>query len=251
MTEDNKSDIPSSPHLAQYIIARLRTTSFFMFSAGSVPIMMAAAELSNVEGLPEKFQTLFRDASQIWEKFSKDHSPSSFNHLRNEMFHCRNIEAFQHYLSSMLMEVYINRPETMRSSEMIQIEEVLRHGNMTELIYRLAERKINNLSYRGFNEMFSYLKESLGLAISPDQETISTIREAIEVRNIIVHNGCVINSMFLRKTGRQDLSEGDPFPLSLDYVQSSGAIIKDFLEEIDELFICHFGLEFHNISTDA
>jgi len=107
-----------------------------------------------------------------------------------------------------------------------------------------AERKVDDLSYQGFENIMAYLQTSLHMPIKNDPAVFTLVKEAIEVRNIIIHNGGRVNRLFLRRTKRTDLPEGALFPLELDYALTSGKAMLTLVEELDEVFVRHFRLQF-------
>jgi hypothetical protein len=64
-----------------------------------------------------------------------------------EMMLSRGVENFLTYLSEMLGAIFRARPETMRSSATIRVDEVLKHSSMDEFVSYLAEKQVNQLSY--------------------------------------------------------------------------------------------------------
>ena len=120
----------SSPYLMEYLDTRLKANCFFLFASGSTLMMNIASELSDNDKLSDEITSTCKDAAEIWKTFSEEHTPNSFIQVQNEMLHCRNIEAFQHYLSSMFMEIYLQRPEVLKSKEKISIEEVISAVNI-------------------------------------------------------------------------------------------------------------------------
>lgn len=162
----------------------------------------------------------------------------------DEIWHCRNVEAFQQYLSSMLREVFLRRPETLPSSEAVKLSDVLACSDMAKVVRTFAERKVDGLSYQRFDDLMAYLKNTMGPPFQSEQVVLTAAKEAVEVRNIVVHNAVVVNRTFIGRTGRGDLLEGQAFPLDQDYVLKSGKMMGALVEELDAAFIDHFRLRF-------
>jgi len=121
--------------------------------------------------------------------------------MRLELLICRNVESFQQYLSKMIFRVFTERPETMRTSEKVEIREVLECGSMDEFVQYIADRKVNELGYLGLNKLIEYLTTKLGLRFNVTPIVFQAACELIEVRNIIVHNGGYVNRVYLQRTG--------------------------------------------------
>ncbi len=109
---------------------------------------------------------LFRDALQAGNKVLGDEDgiqqlyaslkeaskPENVKRMLLEMALCRYVEAVDFYLAQMLRKVYTQRPEILRARDFtVQISEVLQCGTIDEVIFRVAEKKIQELSYKGCN----------------------------------------------------------------------------------------------------
>ena len=143
----------------------------------------------------------------------------------------------------------MQRAEILKSSETVKISDLLKWGERDDIVSRLAERKVDSLSYQSFGDLIEYLRGTLGLPIPLDDVDISRAREGMEVRNISVHNALVVNSLFVKRTGRTDLVEGKVFPLTLDYVLALTKTMATFVSRLDAAFIQHFDLKFENYVT--
>ncbi len=60
--------------------------------------------------------------------------------------------------------------------------------------------------------------EQFGLDLKAAETQIRWLEEAENVRHILVHNGGKVDEEFLRRTGRKDLTVGEPFPLRWHYL---------------------------------
>jgi hypothetical protein len=231
-----------SQAFARFSFTRVRLLSYFMMVYAIPPTMQTLVRARQEGGLIEKVAHGIEDGLRMWGKFTEDVGPDDFCGMCDEVFLCRQIESLNQFLTEMLFAVFLNRPEALRSSESVRVVDVLAWGDSTTIVRRLAERKIDSLSYRSFDDLMKYLKEDLGLRPSFDDSDLQVVREAIEVRNITVHNSRRINSLFLRRTGRTDLEESVSFPLTLDYVIAASRATHSIVSELDRQFIKHFGL---------
>jgi hypothetical protein len=235
-----------SPALYAFGVNRLHLASFFMLVHSTAPTMTRLTQAIQEGQLPIALCEDLQDATRMWGKFSEDMSAKDFHRLCDEMLLCRTVESLDKYLTEMLLVVFLKHPEALKSSETVKIADVLTWGNSDEIVRRLAERKVNALNYQKFDDILIYLCSDLGLPIVLDEALVGATREAIEVRNIIVHNSRVINMTFLKRTKRFDLVEGQLFPLTLDYVLERGKSIRLLVEALDSAFINHFHLDFAN-----
>jgi hypothetical protein len=70
-----------------------------------------------------------------------------------EMMLSRATENFLTYVTELLTLVFRTRPETLRTSETVRLDAILKHVNMEDLIHELAERRVNQLSYQGMRDL--------------------------------------------------------------------------------------------------
>lgn len=112
----------------------------------------------------------------------------------------RHVENYLNYLSSLLFEIFTQRPETLRSSETVEVATVLNHDTLDDLVRTLAEKKVGALSYSSFQDLADFFQQRFGLQLF-DEKDVPTVVEAVETRNISVHNRCVINRRYCRRTG--------------------------------------------------
>jgi hypothetical protein len=228
--------------MGTYVQERLHAASIFMFTIASLGAMLIHSRREGA--VPDELKDLDEGIRRTWEKFRSDVSPTDFDAFCAEVWQCRNVDALQRYLERMLFEVFTQRPETLRSSEQMRVSDVLACGDMSEVVRRLAEKRVSALAYQGFDDLLSFMTEQLGMPIDKDSADSVAVREGIEVRNIVVHNVCRINRHFLRKTRRSDLVEGERFPLDQTYVIANGASARRLLNTLDATFISHFALKF-------
>ncbi len=112
----------------------------------------------------------------------------------------RHIENFTNYLSKILYEIFLARPETLKSSDKVEISKVLEHSSIESLIIELAEMKVDSLSYSSMVKMSDFFDERFGIKIANDAD-LKLIAKYIEIRNISVHNRCYINKRYIFRVG--------------------------------------------------
>lgn len=171
-------------HLAEFF-------SYIIFTAQRVDEMRisavkALAQINKTE--PEK-DDLKHIATNKLKKY--------FN-LILELWLCRLVESYENYLSSILKDVFLCCPQILKSSEMVKLDEILKYNTMDDFITELTEKKVNELSYSSFDDLFDFFDKKLGIKIIDDTNK-KFVREAIETRNISVHNDCVINRRYINK----------------------------------------------------
>lgn len=159
-----------------------------------------------------------------------------------EMVIVRGTDNFLTYVSELLALVFTSRPETLKSSETIKLEEILQHGTMDDLVKRLAERRVERLSYQGMKDLQKDLSERLGFDIFPSSESLTRAVRIIEVRNLIVHNRGVVNRTFLVRTEDSSLEVGSRIGLVPEPLVDDLDFLAKAVLDIDERASVKFGL---------
>jgi hypothetical protein len=77
----------------------------------------------------------------------------------------RSVDNFLVYIADLLALIYRTRPETLRSSESVPIELIMKHDTMDDLISTLSDMRVNELSYKGMRELSDYLRKKNGAYI--------------------------------------------------------------------------------------
>ncbi|MGZ3524281.1 MAG: hypothetical protein ACXU9L_05770 [Thermodesulfobacteriota bacterium] len=111
----------------------------------------------------------------------------------------RHVENYLNYLSSLLLEIFTQRPETLRSSERVEISSVLNFQSIPDLVRAFAERKVENLSYSSIADLCDFFRDRFKVELFSTGEMPAAV-EAVETRNISVHNRCIINNRYVQKT---------------------------------------------------
>lgn len=134
------------------------------------------------------------------------------------------VDNFELYLSQLLYEIYLAKPQTLKSKQEVTVEEVLRCSDMDEFIQYIANEKISKLqkgSVKGFisdNKQISSFK-----VISNDE--VREIEKILQIRHLYTHKNGIIDEKFLTMySGEFDLKE--------EHLLS----IKEYLDKIRYLF---------------
>ena len=112
----------------------------------------------------------------------------------------RHIDNFLNFLSELLSEIFTQRSDTLRSSEQVEVSEVLKHDSIEDLVKALAERQVEKLSYNSFSELSEFFQKRFKIELFKEN-LHPLIIEAIEIRNLATHNRCIINNRFCKRTG--------------------------------------------------
>lgn len=153
----------------------------------------AANALSSLSPESKDFGRVVQSGAGVLSHFGK-HKP-----LLDQMFFCRAVDNFLTYISELLTLIFTVRPETLRSSAQVRLDYILQFDSMPDLLNSLVERRVNELSYQGMEELANELRDRVGLQVFRDDALRQTAVRLIETRNIIVHNRGIINRHFIRR----------------------------------------------------
>lgn len=134
-------------------------------------------------------------------------SPSPGQELREhrqlvmETILTRYVDAFLNYLGELLFTIFTQRPDTLKSSDQVEVARVLEHSTIAALVEELASRKVSALTYRSFADLAKFFEERFKLRVASDND-IPTVVDGVETRNLIAHNRSIMNERYLHRTGR-------------------------------------------------
>ena len=159
-----------------------------------------------------------------------------------ELLLTRHIDNLQTYLSSLLHEVLLGKPELLRSNEKVDVREVLEQESLDDVIRLIAERKVQSLTYESFSKVCSYFMDRTGLILF-HEEDLPIIIEAIETRNICAHNGCVINKRYVARTQKSIELLGTRRQISMGEVEALAILLGRAVSRLDKFAAEKFDLE--------
>ncbi|HTC20242.1 MAG TPA: hypothetical protein VK859_05295 [bacterium] len=218
-----------------FFLTLTQITNFFTFVISMVGTVDGAAKIAHdvlfeFEAEPAKKERM----KEEWEKRKSAAQGLSENRqFLLEVVLVRQVENFLNYLSSLLNEIFIQRPETLKSSEKIELSAVLNHNSIEDFVKTCAEKKVEALSYASFKELRNYFEERFSLTLVTEQE-FPILNEAIEIRNISVHERCIINNRFISKTGCDPALKGKKKVLGIEYLEKIIDLITSLVIEIDK-----------------
>jgi len=149
-----------------------------------------------------------------------------------EIFFVRHVENYLNYLSSLLFEIFTQKPETLKSSDSITIEKALSHDSMSELAAEIAEDRVASLSYKSFQELNLFFEKRFKVGLIQKHE-MSKMVEFVETRNISVHNRCKVNKRYASKSGNSSIKMGQLRTMTLTDVDDLASIVATSVRSVD------------------
>jgi hypothetical protein len=226
--------------------------------------MAYMARIVEIRGLVSFFFTFVKTSTELGKLIPEDvkaetalSSPQSFKVLRynfsdhrplvNELLLSRAVESFDLYLTKTLRDIFLARPEMLKSDQQVDAGTIIEAGSYNEVILRLVERRINELSYKSLSELRKYVSKGTGIELFETEEIYQCVVLASEVRNLIAHNDTVVNAQYTARTkGVVDPLERSPtgrLRIDDEWLRRTSYTLDAVVFRFDELVSAKFGLK--------
>jgi hypothetical protein len=140
-------------------------------------------------------------------------------------------DTFEIFMSDLLYEIYLAKPETLKSNAPVTVKEVLDCSDMQEFISRYAKGKLKKLqrgSVKGFISDNKQIK-SLGVFDATRQEEIEKI---LQIRHLYAHQNGLVDEKFREYFPAANLN--DEYRMSLDEFLARFEYLAQAIDALDE-----------------
>lgn len=128
-----------------------------------------------------------------------------------------------------LVHLFSQKPALLKSSKSITYEEVLSFDKFSDLNNFLAEKEVEQVSYKNIDQLAEYVNSKLKLEINASISWWNICREANYRRNLIVHNRGIVNKTYMSKI-KTASPLGTKLKVSPNYLQDATNAIKDYVQ---------------------
>ncbi|MEU8639116.1 hypothetical protein AB0C38_43575 [Amycolatopsis sp. NPDC048633] len=163
--------------------------------------------------------------------------------VQQQMVVTREVDNLLSYLADIASLIHIKRPETLRSGEQVSLEDVLRHGSLEEFIRWATEKRISDLSFKGFQDLVNYFRKSFAFSIDFSEPLWRTLSRGVAIRNILVHRRGVIDERFTRVLKDEDLTVGQTYALHVNEVEEIVIATHRAVQQVDQWAIAKFSID--------
>lgn len=205
MSDDEKLVMPShikrgTPALNTFINSQMEVAAAFLFMtelASRADLTRVTAAKAIVQALGEEdperaqYEQAINQPNVVAQQLYKYRRVNSENLVNN------TVNAFNRYLSEAIQACIMKQPKILSSEDMVPVRSIIGLRGMEDVIQVLVERRVNKLSYGSISDIADYIDRHLGLSLFPDSDREAWVRLAIEVRNINVHSGGIVNAIFM------------------------------------------------------
>ncbi len=145
------------------------------------------------------------------------------------------ISNFEEFLKNVLSVVFTSKPEALKSTKQISVEEVINSGTMPELLEKIIEHEVNDILDEGIDKYEKFLEDRFGVPLSTDSDW-TKFKEKFYRRNLLVHNNGIVNKKYIslsKYSGseKQLTIDNDYLVESLDLSLKFSKIISEFLSK--------------------
>jgi hypothetical protein len=134
--------------------------------------------------------------------------------IMSRMLFSSIVDTFEAYLSDILYEIFLAKPETLKSKEQVSVEDVLNCSDMQDFIRFFAKEKLFKLQKGSIS---GFLKENRQISIlkAIDEIKEKQIEDILQIRHLYAHRNGIIDEKFLKyyqgilKLGEEHLLSND------------------------------------------
>jgi hypothetical protein len=140
-------------------------------------------------------------------------------------------DTFEMFMSDLLYEIYLAKPQTLKSEATVTVKEVLDCSDMQEFISRYAKEKLKKLqrgSVRGFIADNPAIK-SLNVFNATRQ---AKIEEILQIRHLYTHQNGIIDDKFRKSFPTTKLN--DEYRMTLEEFLDRFEYLAQAIEAVDE-----------------
>ncbi|CAL2088171.1 hypothetical protein [Tenacibaculum sp. 190524A05c] len=164
----------------------------------------------------------------------------------SSMIYVNTIDNFTTYFKDILSEVVLAKPQILKSQESEKLDFILSHESMDDLINSIASKKIEELFYKGIEDIEKFFKTRLNIDIFKNKEQKENTNFYIKQRNLTVHNRRKVSKEFAKQFPGFENQIGKHLNFKFDYVSKVNLILFNFLADIDQEISQKFKLKIIN-----
>ena len=149
-------------------------------------------------------------------------------------------DTFETYLADLLFEIYLAKPETLKSPSPVTVQEVLDCLDRESFVRFVATRKIGGLKKGNVKGLIEDNKQIQGLGGFSDN-SITEIDNIFQIRHLYVHSNGHVDSKFANSvSGRFQI--GDEHRMTIDEICEAANLLSTTADQLDRAAIAKYGL---------
>jgi hypothetical protein len=141
------------------------------------------------------------------------------------------VDSFETYLADLLYEIFLAKPETLKSDQTITITEVLNCADLQEFVKYWAREQLSRLQKGGVAEFVKGSKQINDLKVL-DKPEILEIEKILQIRRLYAHQNGIIDDKFL-KTFKNDYTANTEYTMSVEEMCAKLEYLITIVERLD------------------
>lgn len=140
-------------------------------------------------------------------------------------------DAFETFMSDLLYEIYLAKPETLKSDAPVPVKEVLNASTMEEFISWYAKEKLKKLQ-RGSVKGFIAENQAIKSLDVFDKSRIDEIEKILQIRHLYTHRNGIVDEKFRQSFPLSKLN--DEYRMTLDEFLRCFEYLAEAVEAVDD-----------------
>ena len=140
-------------------------------------------------------------------------------------------DTFETFMSDLLYEIYLAKPEALKSEAPVKVKDVLDCSDMQEFISRYAREKLKNLQRGSVKEFIADNKAIKSLNVF-DATRQAEIEKIVQIRHLYTHQNGIVDEKFRNSFPLAKLNE--EYRMSLDEFLDRFEYLARAIEAVDD-----------------
>jgi hypothetical protein len=140
-------------------------------------------------------------------------------------------DTFETFMSDLLYEIYLAKPQTLKSEATVTVKEVLDCSDMQEFIARYAKEKLKKLQRGSVKGFISDNKTIKSLNVF-DATRIQEIEKILQIRHLYTHQNGIVDDRFRKSFPAVQIN--DEYRMTLDEFLGRFEYLAQAIEAVDE-----------------
>ncbi|MBS1816953.1 MAG: ATP-binding protein [Acidobacteria bacterium] len=141
-------------------------------------------------------------------------------------------DTFETFMSDLLYEIYLAKPQTLKSEATVTVKDVLDCSDMQEFITRYAKEKLKKLQ-RGSVKGFIADNQAIKSLNVFDVARIEEIEKILQIRHLYTHQNGIVDDRF--RKAFPSASVNDEYRMTLDEFMSRFEYLTQAVKSVDEV----------------
>lgn len=149
-------------------------------------------------------------------------------------------DSFETYLADLLFEIYLAKPDTLKSPSPVTVQEVLDCVDREAFIQFIANKKISALKKENVKSLVEENGQIKALGIFSNT-VISEIDKLFQIRHLFVHSNGRIDAKFVSNVAGS-FHIGDDYQMTVDEICEAASFLSNLVDQLDKASIVKYSL---------